>query len=49
MKSVVLPINHSNAHWTIIIVVVDRHGELRPHLYDPHCMARTMEFGDEES
>ncbi|ETP02491.1 hypothetical protein F441_20456 [Phytophthora nicotianae CJ01A1] len=38
MKSVVLPINHSNAHWTIIIVVVDRHG-----------MARTMEFGDEES
>ncbi|ETL26464.1 hypothetical protein L916_19878, partial [Phytophthora nicotianae] len=25
MKSVVLPINHSNAHWTIIIVVVDRH------------------------
>ncbi|ETI48540.1 hypothetical protein F443_07442 [Phytophthora nicotianae P1569] len=25
MKSVVLPINNSNAHWTIIIVVVDRY------------------------
>ncbi|ETP46280.1 hypothetical protein F442_07471, partial [Phytophthora nicotianae P10297] len=35
MKSVVLPINNSNAHWTIIIVVVDRYGELRPHFYDP--------------
>ncbi|RLN48597.1 hypothetical protein BBJ28_00022563 [Nothophytophthora sp. Chile5] len=37
MKFVVLPINHANMHWTVIIVEVGALGVLSVHYYDPLC------------
>ncbi|RLN89274.1 hypothetical protein BBJ28_00024174 [Nothophytophthora sp. Chile5] len=34
-KYLVLPVNHSNSHWTLIIVTTEPYGMLSVHFYDP--------------